>query len=151
MGEPARRWRSWYEAAAYCAWLSEKSGRTYRLPTEEEWERVARNTDGREWAWGDKWEDGIINSDQAGIGRTTAVGAFPRGTAECGAQDMCGNVWEWTRSYYDNDKDSYSVRGGSWPNGRVNSRVAFPLRVPPRSSRSSTITGSGWSPPCSDA
>ncbi len=105
---------SWYEAQAYCVWLTEKSGREYRLPTELEWERAARHTDGRSWAWGSEWEDGIINSDEAGINRTTTVGAFPRSAAACGAQDMSGNVWEWTASFYNDNHDTYSVRGGSW-------------------------------------
>ncbi len=120
---------SWYEAQAYCAWLTEKSGREYRLPTEEDWERAARHTDGRKWAWGDQWEDGIINSDEAGIGRTTAVGAFPRGAAECGVEDMSGNVWEWTATLIDDRY--YSVRGGSWYYYRDYARVADRYRVNP--------------------
>ena len=51
-----------------------------------------------------------------GINRTTAVGAFPRGAATCGAQDMSGNVWEWTLSFWDEAQDRYCVRGGSWLN-----------------------------------
>ena len=116
---------SWYEAQAYCAWLTEKSGREYRLPTEEEWERAARHTDGRAWAWGNDWADGQINSDEAGINRTTAVGAFPRGAAACGAQDMSGNVWEWTAS---ESGGGYGVRGGSWRYSRDDARVAHRLR-----------------------
>jgi formylglycine-generating enzyme required for sulfatase activity len=122
---------SWYEAQVYCAWLTEQSGREYRLPTEEEWERAARHTDGREWAWGDEWQDGIINSKEAGINRTTAVGAFLRGAAECGAQDMSGNVFEWTLSFYDNAKNTYCVRGGSWYSNRDLARVAFRVRNHP--------------------
>jgi formylglycine-generating enzyme required for sulfatase activity len=116
---------SWYEASAYCAWLTAQTGREYRLPTEEEWERAARHTDGREWAWGSKWEDGIINSEEANINRTTAVGCFPRGAAECGADDMSGNVWEWTTSRYRARGDTYVVRGGSWNNNQLNARVAI--------------------------
>ncbi len=116
---------SWYEAQAYCAWLAEKSGRAYRLPTEEEWERAARHTDGREWAWGNEWEDGIINSAEAQINRTTAVGSFPRAAAECGAQDMSGNVFEWTASFRDDDRDSYGVRGGAWTDDRYVARVSY--------------------------
>jgi formylglycine-generating enzyme required for sulfatase activity len=115
---------SWYEAQAYCVWLTEQSGREYRLPAEEEWERAARHTDGREWAWGTEWENGIINSQEAGVRRTTAVGSFPRSAAACGAQDMSGNVWEWTASFYDDSKNRYCVRGGSWYLNRVGARVA---------------------------
>jgi formylglycine-generating enzyme required for sulfatase activity len=122
---------SWYEAQAYCAWLTAQSGREYRLPSEEEWERAAGHTDGRAYPWGDKWEDGIINSDEAQINRTTTVGAFPRGVAVCGAQDMSGNVWEWTASFYDDDQDDYCVRGGSWFDLRGSVRVAVRLRFNP--------------------
>jgi formylglycine-generating enzyme required for sulfatase activity len=52
------------------------------------------------------------------------VGSFPRGMAECGAQDMSGSVWEWTASLYDKDRDWYVVRGGSWSSGRGSARVA---------------------------
>ncbi len=119
---------SWYEAQAYCAWLTEQSGREYRLPTEEEWERAARHTDGREYAWGNEWQDGIINSSEARISRTTAVGAFPRGAAACGAQDMSGNVWEWTSTPVGS---SYSVRGGAWYDNRDGARVTCRYRYYP--------------------
>jgi formylglycine-generating enzyme required for sulfatase activity len=116
---------SWYEAQAYCAWLAEKSGREYRLPAAVEWERAARSTDGREYAWGNEWEDGIINSREAQINRTTAVGAFPRGAAECGADDMGGNVLEWMAYFSYSDPNSSLVRGGSWLYTREYARVVF--------------------------
>jgi formylglycine-generating enzyme required for sulfatase activity len=91
---------SWYEAVAYANWLGRATGRAFRLPTEAEWERAARHTDGREWPWGDEWQDGIVNNRDAGVGRTTAVGSFPGGAAVCGAQDLSGNVWEWCQTRY---------------------------------------------------
>jgi formylglycine-generating enzyme required for sulfatase activity len=104
---------SWYEAVAYCAWLTEKSGRAYRLPDEYEWERAARHTDGRQYPWGNEWEEDIIKSRDARISRTITVGAVPRGAAFCGAQDMSGNVWEWTSSLFESGSPRYVVRGGS--------------------------------------
>ncbi len=94
---------SWYEAVAFANWLSQKSGRVFRLPSEAEWERAARHTDGRQWPWGSQWRDGIVNSKEAGIGHPTSVGCFPAGRAACGADDMSGNVWEWCRSRWQNE------------------------------------------------
>lgn len=129
---------SWYEAVAYCNWLSAETGQPYRLPTEAEWERAARHTDGRTYSWGEQWQDGIINSSEAKVGRTTAVASFPHSTAVCGAQDMSGNVWEWCQSWYADepyrggdgrenlDSDARRVvRGGSWLDGQRDARAAF--------------------------
>jgi toxoflavin biosynthesis protein ToxD len=97
---------SWYEAAAFCLWLSEKTGHKVDLPTEAQWERAARHTDGRIFAWGNDFDAGCCNMGDTGIGGTSAVGIFPGGAAECGAMDMCGNVWEWCRTVYcDSYKD----------------------------------------------
>ena len=105
---------SWYEAVAYVNWLAAKTGKAYRLPVDAEWERAARHTDGRDYPWGNEWQDGLINSDEAGVGRTTAVGAFPRGAAVCGAHDMSGNVWEWMQNKYSKGGAAISLRGGAF-------------------------------------
>ena len=86
---------SWYEAVAYCNWLSERLGYTVRLPSEAEWERAARSTDGRIYPWGDEFDARRCNMSDTGIGATSTVGIFPDGDADCGAADMSGNVWEW--------------------------------------------------------
>ena len=84
----------------YCAWLSRAVGREMRLPTEAEWERAARHTDGRIYPWGNDFDAGRCNMAETGIGGTSPVGIFPTGDAVCGASDMAGNVWEWTSSLW---------------------------------------------------
>ncbi len=90
---------TWYEAQAFCNWLGQKLGVDVALPTEAQWERAARGTDGRRYPWeGDLTAD-HANYDQTGIGTTTAVGIFPKGAnPETGVLDMSGNVWEWCRT-----------------------------------------------------
>jgi formylglycine-generating enzyme required for sulfatase activity len=88
---------SWYDAVAYCRWLSEQTGRPYRLPTEAEWEKAARGTDGRLYPWGNEWDPGRCNCS----GRdTTAVTAYPVGQSPYGCFDMVGNVWQWTSTLW---------------------------------------------------
>ena len=94
---------SWYDAVDYCAWLSQALGREMRLPTEAEWERAARHTDGRIYPWGNDFDAGRCNMADTGIGGTSPVGIFPAGDAVCGAADMAGNVWEWTSSLWGKD------------------------------------------------
>ena len=86
---------SWFEAVAYCRWLSQQTGLEFRLPSEAEWEKAARGADGRLYPWGNTWETGRCNSEEAGRKRTTPVGQYPSGASPYGALDMAGNVWEW--------------------------------------------------------
>jgi formylglycine-generating enzyme required for sulfatase activity len=90
----------WYEAVAYCRWLSAVSGRAYGLPTEAQWERAAKGDDKRVYPWGPSWEPGRCNALPENIQQTTSVGVFPGGRSPFGCEDMAGNVAEWTSSLY---------------------------------------------------
>lgn len=100
---------SWHDATAYCEWLSTKTGRRYRLPSEAQWEKAARGTDGRRYSWGNEWRDGVAN---VGSDETTAVTDHPEGASPDGCLDMLGNVQEWTST--STDRAEYSHRGGSY-------------------------------------
>jgi len=97
------------DALGYCKWAG------CRLPTRVEWERVARSTDGRVFPWGNKWRAGsFCNSHEAGIQQTTSVISYPTGATPEGAWDLCGNVWEWTMTTEEQDRDLYFLCGGSF-------------------------------------
>jgi formylglycine-generating enzyme required for sulfatase activity len=89
---------SWHDAMAYCQWLSGMTGKLYTLPSEAEWEKGGRGTDGRLYPWGNQWEAARRNSRESGLNETTSVHAYPQGAGPYGILDMMGNVWEWTRS-----------------------------------------------------
>ena len=88
----------WHDAVAYFNWLAEVTSKPYRLPSEAEWEKGARGSDGRIYPWGDQWDVKRCNSLESGKRDTTPVGAYTQGASPYGCLDMAGNVWEWTRS-----------------------------------------------------
>jgi len=130
------------DVRAYCEWLSNKRGLSFKLPTEAQWEKAARGTDSRKYPWGNheafyngKWHANYAvhyNWEQRGedgFEFTSPVGSYPQGASPYGLLDMAGNVWEWCEDWYEGDYYRKStiknpkgpekgnllvVRGGSW-------------------------------------
>lgn len=131
------------DALAYCDWLSEKWGVACTLPTEFQWEKAARGTDGRTFPWGEEYPRpelahlrathtlgldyyfyNLLVRPQQELARSgwywrsgapLPVGSIPQNVSPWGCYDMAGNIWEWTTSLYNPElPDFHVVKGGSW-------------------------------------
>ncbi len=135
---------NWYQAVAFCRWLAWRSDLppdSLRLPTEFEWEKAARGTDGRLYPYKGKYDTKKANTEST-IGQTSAVGIYPQGASPYGVEEMSGNVWEWCLSTYDKptlearkenlgtDKTRV-LRGGAWDDFQMDARAVYRYDNPP--------------------
>jgi formylglycine-generating enzyme required for sulfatase activity len=126
---------SWYEAVAFCLWLSDTTGDKIMLPTEAQWQYAAQGTDGRDYPWGKEWDSQRCQNS----GGTSLVTKYEgKGDSPFGVVDMAGNVWEWCLTEYNggnndiNGTDVRVLRGGSWdPSDTDNFRCDYRGRVDP--------------------
>ena len=138
---------NWFDAVAFCRWLSRRLGFTVRLPDEWEWQQAATGGDDRNaFPWGPDWdakaEPWRANTFESRLGHATAVGMYPAGASPVGARDMAGTVWEWCINKFDTptvevtrsgarDFDPRVMRGGSWLNLQDRARCACRHRYDP--------------------
>lgn len=137
---------SWYEASAYCNWLSEQkdlpewkfletftrsvqpANRVFRLPLETEWSLAAGGEDNNRFAFDEMKDEKEItlyaNTSESNINRTTPVWMYPQGKSPSGAMDMSGNVFEWQANFYNEDREWLALRGSSWDYGQIFARVS---------------------------
>ncbi|GAK49874.1 hypothetical protein U14_01098 [Candidatus Moduliflexus flocculans] len=126
---------TWDEANAYARWIGK------RLPTEAEWEKASRGTDGRTFPWGSEFDHTRCNTQESGVHHLTPVSQYPSGISPFGVYDMTGNVLEWTADRYkpyawsqhqspDYDEDFIVLRGGSWIHPEYQSTCTTRLYAP---------------------
>jgi formylglycine-generating enzyme required for sulfatase activity/class 3 adenylate cyclase len=107
-----------FEAGAYCAWLTEQTGNSIRLPSEEEWEAAARGFEGRRFAYGNDFDASRCNAADTHVRMSTPIGVFPLGDTSQGIADLTGNVNEWTSSSFQPPSEHH-LSGASAPDGPV--------------------------------
>lgn len=114
----------WYDAIAFCNWLSFASSQSITLPSDFQWQRAAQGDDQRVYPWGNQFDVTLCNTHESGINQLVLSTRFSGGASPFGVMDMVGNIWEWCVNPFNSprysaiDRDEpRSVRGGSWRDG----------------------------------
>jgi hypothetical protein len=122
----------WYEAAAFCQWLSYKTGWTVKLPTEQQWQRAGQGDTSWRYPWGSRFDQSQCNTKETDAKGTTPVNQYPKGASPFGVCDMLGNVWEWCSNGHASGEINdvtveilRVVRGGSFMSPRKRTSLNF--------------------------
>lgn len=113
---------NWYDAMAFCRWLSRRAGKTVTLPTLAQWQRAYQGDDERCYPWGNEFDKSYCNTAESELKMTTLVNGYPQNASPFGVCDMAGNVWEWCLNGCHEDKFAIDahltgkryVRGGAF-------------------------------------
>lgn len=127
---------TWYEAMAFCNWLSEQVGMRITLPTRQQWQRAAKGDDNRIYPWGNEFDPGACNTRESRIRQTTLVMRYANGVSAFGVYDMAGNVWEWclNGNYEECDittNNARAVQGGSYISAHERAQTNFHFVLSP--------------------
>ena len=139
--ERPREMVTWYEAMAFCEWLSYSLSAKICLPNSVQWQRAFQGDDNRVYPWGNTFEQDSCNTVESQIKMTTLVTRYPNGVSPYGVYDMAGNVWEWccdsraagANSRSPDEKQKRIVRGGSYIGPHQRAHVAFQFELEPES------------------
>jgi formylglycine-generating enzyme required for sulfatase activity len=132
---------SWYEAMAFCNWLSHYTGGSITLPTLAQWQYAAQGRDNRFFPWGNTYHPDICNTHESGLKMTTEVTRYDDGKSPFGVYDMAGNVWEWCLDTGEPDDEQSdekrAVTGGSYVSPYDRAKITFHYFLNPESRFSS--------------
>lgn len=152
--ERPREMVSWYDALAFCNWLSAYLGARITLPTSAQWQRASQGDDKRLYPWGNNFTPNVCNTSESEIKMTTLVTRYPKGASVFGVQDMAGNVWEWCINANPGlnapldivKREKRIVKGGSFISPHQRALAYFHYELDPEAHHASIGFRLAWNP-----